>query len=97
MKLLTTKWSLRDPVATAGWLNTFPPSAELDPVVGEFVNRISSRDPEGAVGWATSIIDQDQRKRAVDQALRAWERRNPKEANAWKIENGYNSNEAVDK
>jgi hypothetical protein len=79
---------MRDPVATGSWLNTFPPSAELDPVVGEFVNRISSRDPEGAVGWASSILDKEQKQNAIWQALRAWDRKDPEQANAWRIQNG---------
>ena len=87
MKLLTNKWSMRDPVATAGWLNNFPPSPELDPVVEEFVDRISSRDPEGAVGWAASIINQEQKEKALQKALRAWDRKNPEQAKAWRLAN----------
>ena len=89
MKLLTNKWALRDPVATAGWLNNFPPSAELDPVVSEFVNRISIRDPEGAVGWASSIVDQQQKEKALEKALRAWDRKDPDQANAWRTQNNF--------
>jgi hypothetical protein len=87
MKLLTNKWSLRDPVATASWLNNFPPSEELDPVVGEFVNRISSRDPEGAVGWANSIINEEQKEKVLGKALQAWDRKSPEQAKAWRIQN----------
>ena len=86
MKLLTNKWALRDPVATAGWLNNFPPSAELDPVVGEFVNRISIRDPEGAVGWASSIVDQTQKKKHLRKHYESMGRKDPDQAkaNAWR-------------
>ena len=71
------------------WLNNFPPSAELDPVVSEFVNRISIRDPEGAVGWASSIVDQTQKEKALEKALRAWDRKDPDQANAWRTQNNF--------
>ena len=93
MKLLTNKWSLRDPVATASWLNNFPPSTELDPVVSEFVNRISSRDPEGAVGWAESILDETEKARALSRALKAWNLKDPDKANEWRIANGRQDNQ----
>jgi hypothetical protein len=59
----------------------------LDPVVGEFVNRISSRDPEGAVGWANSIINVEQKEKVLSKALRAWDRKNPEQAKAWRRQN----------
>ena len=88
MKVMTKTWAIRDPVATAGWLNNFPPSAELDPVVSEFVNRIATRDPEGAVGWASSIVNKAEKQKALGHALKAWDRKNPKEATAWRSNNG---------
>ena len=88
MKQLTSRWSLVDPVATAEWLNTFPASRELDPVVGEFVNRIAGRDPEGAVGWAQSIIDPENKRKALKKALQSWERVSPEDAKRWKSQNG---------
>ena len=88
MKLLTNKWAIRDPIATASWLNNFPPSSELDPVVGEFVSRIAARDPEGAVGWASSILDTKLKEKALGQALRNWDRKNPDQAKAWRVQNG---------
>ena len=88
MKLLTNKWAGKDPVATASWLNNFPPSSELDPVVSEFVSRIALRDPEGAVGWASSIIDSGIKEKAMQQALRTWDRKDRGKANAWRMENG---------
>jgi hypothetical protein len=78
-----------DPVSTAEWLNQFPPSAKLDPVVGEFVTRISARDPEGAVGWAQSILDPSAKNKAMQKALSAWDRSDPKKATAWRQANGY--------
>ena len=63
MQQLTSRWALTDPVATAEWLNTFPPHAKMDPVVSEFVNRISTRDPEGAAGWAIQLWILKQKKK----------------------------------
>ena len=63
MKRLASRWSLNDPVATAKWLNEFPPSAELDPVVGEFVNRIRGLTPKvPQVGLYQSLTLQVVRK-----------------------------------
>ena len=93
MKLLANMWSLRDPVATASWLNNFLPSLELDPVVGEFVNRISIKDPEGAVGWASSIVNKEQREKALSKALRALGRKNPEGLRAWQEKNGFPAKE----
>ena len=76
-----------DPVATAKWLNSFPPSVSLDPVVGEFVNRISARDPEGAAGWALSIVEPESRKSALDKVMKNWKKIDPTRADAWMIEN----------
>ena len=56
MKQLTSRWSLVDPVATAEQLNTFPASRELDPVVGEFVNRIAGRDPEALLAGLNQLL-----------------------------------------
>ena len=56
-------------------------------MVEEFVDRISSRDPEGALGWATSIINQEQKEKALNKALRAWDRKNPEQAKAWRLVN----------
>ena len=89
MKQLTARWSLMDPVSTAQWLNQFPPSEKLDPVVGEFVTRISARDPEGAVGWAQSILDPSAKDKAIKKALSAWDRTDPKTASEWRRTNGY--------
>ena len=87
MKQLTSRWALSDPIATAKWLNSFPPKVEMDPVVNEFVNRISTRDPEGAAGWALSITDPKTRKKAVQKVMSAWERTNPEQAKAWQQNN----------
>ena len=43
----------------------FPTIESLDPVVGEFVNRICGRDPEGAAGWALSIVDPKSRRKQL--------------------------------
>ena len=87
MKQLTSRWSLVDPVSTAEWLNSFPPSESLDPVVGEFVNRICGRDPEGAAGWALSIVDPKSREKAIDQVMQTWSRVDPSASKAWLQQN----------
>ena len=84
---LTSRWALTDPVATAEWLNTFPASAKMDPVVSEFVNRISTRDPEGAAGWANSIVDPETKQKALNKALNAWNRIDPESAKNWQNAN----------
>ena len=83
MTQLTNYWAVRDPVATAQWLNDFPRSNEMDPVVGAFVSRISGRDPAGAVDWARSIVDQKQQDTALRQALTAWRRIDKTAAENW--------------
>ncbi len=83
MTQMANYWGVRDPVATAQWLNTFPASKDMDPVVGAFVTRISGRDPEGAVGWAMSIIDQERKSTALRQALTAWRRVDEEAAERW--------------
>jgi hypothetical protein len=83
MTQLTNYWAVRDPVATAEWLNDFPRSTDMDPVVGAFVSRISGRDPAGAVDWARSIVDQKQQDTALRQALTAWRRIDKDAAENW--------------
>ena len=87
MKQLTSRWSLVDPISTAKWLNSFPPSPGLDPVVGEFVNRISGRDPEGAAGWALSIMDPEARQKAINKVMNTWSKVDPARSKAWLQEN----------
>ena len=55
----------------------------MDPVVSEFVNRISTRDPEGATGWANSIVDPETKQKALNKALNAWNRIDPESAKNW--------------
>ena len=57
MKELSGRWAGIDPSATADWLNSQPPSVQIDPAIASFVSRIQGVDPEGAVGWASSISD----------------------------------------
>ena len=83
MAELSGRWALTDPVATAEWLNTQPPSQELDPAIANFVSRIQARNPEGAAGWAQSISDPSMRKEALDRALDAWLQTDPTKAEAW--------------
>jgi hypothetical protein len=59
----------------------------MDPVVNEFVNRISTRDPEGAAGWALSIVDPKTKEKAVSKAVSAWSRIDPEKAKAWQQAN----------
>jgi hypothetical protein len=59
----------------------------MDPVVNEFVNRISTRDPEGAVGWANSIMDPEIKEKALNKALHAWNRIDPESAKNWQNAN----------
>jgi hypothetical protein len=59
----------------------------MDPIVNEFVNRISTRDPEGAAGWAMSIIDPQVKQKAVQKAVSAWVRMDPEKATNWKQAN----------
>ena len=86
MKQLTSRWSLVDPVATAEWLNTFPASRELDPVVGEFVNRIAG-ETRRAVGWAQSIIDPENKRKAL-KSTSILGKSFPEDAKRWKSQNG---------
>ena len=90
MKQLTSRWSLLDPISTAQWLNTLPPSPAMDPAVGEFVNMISARDPEGAMGWALTIQNQESKNRALRKAYGAWEKVAPQRARNWKQANNLN-------
>ena len=62
-------------------------------MVGEFVNRISIKDPEGAVGWASSIVNKEQREKALSKALRALGRKNPEGLRAWQEKNGFPAKE----
>ena len=87
MKQLTARWSLSDPVSTAKWLNTLPQSPSMDSAVGEFVNRISARDPEGAMGWAMTIQNPNEKTKALNRALVAWEKIDPVKARSWKQAN----------
>jgi hypothetical protein len=59
----------------------------MDPVVSEFVNRISTRDPEGAAGWANSIVDPATKEQALNKALNAWNRVDPESAKNWQNAN----------
>ena len=59
----------------------------MDPVVNEFVNRISTRDPEGAAGWALSIVDPKTKEQAVNKAIAAWNRMDPEKAKTWQQNN----------
>ena len=59
----------------------------MDPVVNEFVSRISTRDPEGAAGWALSILDPEIKENALNKAMNAWNRVDPEAANVWKKAN----------
>jgi len=90
MKQLTSRWSLIDPVSTGQWLNSHPPSPSMDPAIGAFVNRISARDPEGAIKWAETIQDQEAKKRALQNALGAWDKIDPARANSWRQANNQN-------
>ena len=74
MKQLTARWSLMDPVSTAEWLNQFPPSAKLDPVVGEFVICISARS--GRCGDGLNILDEC--KKQSDAKALGMDRSDPK-------------------
>jgi hypothetical protein len=62
----------------------------MDPVVGEFVSRISGRDPEGAAGWALSITEPDARKRAIKKVLQSWGKMDPEGSRAWLQQNQIN-------
>ena len=90
MKQLTSRWSLVDPVSTGQWLNSHTPSPSMDPAIGAFVNRISARDPEGAIKWAETIQDQEAKKRALQNALGAWDKIDPVRANSWRQANSQN-------
>ena len=76
-----------DPVSTAKWLNTLPPSPAMDSAVGEFGSKISARDPEGAIGWAMTIENPNEKSKALTRALGAWEKIDPAKAKSWKQAN----------
>ena len=44
MKELSGRWAVIDPAATADWLNSQPPSAQVDPAIATFVSRIQGMD-----------------------------------------------------
>jgi len=90
MNELTHKWSLIDPIATAEWLNTIPPSTQNDAAIATFVSNIKDQDPEGAIDWAQSISDPEQRQEYVQQALESWKRTNAEKAEHWLKENQKN-------
>ena len=46
MKELSGRWAGIDPSATADWLNSQPPSVQIDPAIASFVSRIQSLTPK---------------------------------------------------
>ena len=92
MKELSGRWAVIDPAATADWLNSQPPSAQVDPAIATFVSRIQGMDPAGAAGWAASISDPLLREQSLKKALDAWQQTDPKQANQWIEQNGIKDN-----
>ena len=89
MNELSGRWAVIDPAATADWLNSQPPTAQIDPAIATFVSRIQGMDPAGAVGWASSISDPALRNQSVKQALNNWKQTDPEKANQWMEQNGF--------
>ena len=79
MKAVVNRWTVRDPIATAQWLNEQPHEVS-DEVVQTFALRVSYRDPESSVIWANSIKDETLRDRTVSASLNRWIRKDPSSA-----------------
>jgi len=87
MNQLSKQWSAVDPIATAKWLNTQPPSAESDLAISNFVSVISQSDPQGAIEWAQSIEEPGLRDQSVQHVLKTWQVQDAAKANKWLKDN----------
>lgn len=83
MKAVVNRWTVRDPIVTAQWLNEQPHEVS-DEVVQTFALRVSYRDPESSVIWANSIKDETLRDRTVSASLNRWIRKDLSSAKAWR-------------
>ena len=80
-------WAFKDPDSTANWLQEYPRTAETDPVVQTFVNRVTPRNPGQAAALANKIFDPNRRNTSVRQVLKTWNRLNASAAEAWRVAN----------
>jgi hypothetical protein len=87
MTQVVNYWAFKDPESTANWLENYPRTAETDPVVQTFVNRMTSRNPGRAATVANEIFDANQRTAAVRQVHKTWNRLNASAAEAWRVAN----------
>ena len=78
MKLLMRSWANFDPIGALQYAeNSLDEKSERRFAMTEVL-----------AGWASSILDKEQKQNAIGQALRAWDRKDPEQANAWRIQNG---------
>ncbi len=64
--MLAELWMRKDHLGLSEWLSTLEPSASRDAAVSRFVNLLAKSDPERAAVWAETILDERQRKRALN-------------------------------
>jgi len=88
MRALSNRWSIKDPVATAEWLNQLPTSEHSDGAINEFVSRIRLQDPKGAAGWAATISDPAIRENALRRVVDSWKESDPAGLESWQNAQG---------
>ena len=72
-------WSLQDPEAFSGWLNTSPSGVNLDQAIAQLISKTdeANRSSEVAMQWVECINDPALRYNALLQILGQWNQSNP--------------------
>ena len=67
-------WSLQDPAELGEWLNSLPPSSELDHAISKLVTQTDgvNRSPEIALGWVAGITDATLRRDSLLHVMKEW-------------------------
>src|SRR5690606_29654394 len=78
---------------SAAWLNTLPPSPELDRAIASYTYRAAQEDPAGAMGWAESISNDRMRTRMMQQVARSWKIENPQSFEVYLDESEFTEDE----
>lgn len=81
--MLIAQWSRYDIAGPGEWLNSQPPSPEIDRAVAIFTFRAASEDPAGAMTWAESITSEHMRGRLMSRVAGEWKAQDPEAFDAY--------------
>jgi hypothetical protein len=92
-----SRWHHSDPEGADAWLTSVELVPAFDTAVALYARDLSRSDAAAAVVWADRIHGSNLRKKSLLPILRIWNRKSPKAARDWLLENEEDLTETMRK